>query len=85
MRSKVPDCAKPKMGKLVEPMTLLEWWIFFLNKKEGTASKVISVPHRGIYKSCAPDEVLVVMHMTIVFLSFELGLKRVYRWHKIVG
>ena len=41
-------------------------------------------PHRIIYKACATDEVLVMIHVTIVFFAFKLGLKGVYRWHKSV-
>ena len=75
MRSKVPDCAKPKMGKLVEPMTLLEWWIFFLKAKEGKSYRVIRGPHHGIYKSCTTDKdkAIVMMYTTIVFITFKLG------------
>ena len=65
-------------------MTLLEWRIFFLNTKEVTASKVISAPNRRIYKACATEEVLVMMHMTIVFFAFKFGLKGVYICHKAV-
>ena len=74
------------MGKLSEPTTLLEWQIFFLKKKEGTVSKVISTPHQGIYKACETEEVLVMMHMTIVFFAFKFGFKGVYNYkcHKAV-
>ena len=51
MCSKVPESAKPEMGKLAEPMTLVELRKFFLKYKEGTTSIIISGLHRGIYKS----------------------------------
>ena len=66
-------------------MTLKEWRKYFLTSKEGTTSSVISGLHRGHYKTCATDNVLATMQMTIVSLAFEFGLKGVSRGHIAVG
>ena len=82
MCSKVPGSANPKMGKLNEQTTLVEWSKFFLKSKEGTYSSISSGLHRGIYKVCTTNDVLAMMKMTIVTLAFEFRLKGILRWHK---
>ena len=60
---------------MAEPMTLIEWRKFFLKAKEGTTTSVISGLHRGNYKTCATNDIIATMQMTIVSLAFEFGLK----------
>ena len=84
LRSKVSADLAPEAEKLAEPMTLLEWRIVFLKAKEGTTTSVVSGLHRGHYKTCATNDIIATMQMTIVSLAFEFGLKRVHRWHSSV-
>ena len=51
MRSKVSNNAEPGMGKLAEPITVIELRNNFLKAKEGITSSGISGLHRGIYKA----------------------------------
>ena len=51
MRSKVFNNTEPGMGKLAEPITVIELRNNFLKAKEGITSSGISGLHRGIYKA----------------------------------
>ena len=81
LRSKVSANLAPEAEKLAEPMTLIEWRNFFLKAKEGTTTSVVSGLHRGHYKTCATNDIISTMQMTIILLAFEFGLKGVHRWH----
>ena len=81
IRSKVSAELAPEAEKLAEPMTLIEWRKFFLKAKEGTTTSVVSGLHRGHYKTCATNDIIATMQMTIVSLAFEFGLKGVHQWH----
>ena len=84
LRSKVSADLAPEADKLAAPMTLIEWRKFCLKAKEGTTTSVVSGLHRGHYKTCATNDIIATMQMTIVSLAFEFGLKGVHRWHSSV-
>ena len=78
LRSKVSADLAPEADKLAEPMTLIEWRKFFLKAKEGTTTSVVRGLNRGHYKTCATNNIIATMQMTIVSLVFEFGLKGVH-------
>jgi hypothetical protein len=78
LRSKVSADLAPEADTLAEPMTLIEWRKFFLKAKEGTTTSVVSGLHRGHYKTCATNDIIATMQMTLVLLAFEFGLKGVH-------
>ena len=65
-------------------MTLTEWRTFFIKAKEGTTTSVVSGLKRGCYKTCATNDIIATMQMTIVSLAFDFGLKGDHRWHSSV-
>ena len=70
LRSKVSADLAPEADKLEEPMTLIERRKFFLKAQEGTTTSVVSGLYRGHYKTCATNDILATMQMTIELLSF---------------
>ena len=84
MKSKLPEGVEDELKSMVELMKLREWRKLFFTAREKTTTSVISGLHRGIYKACTRNDTLVTMHMVIVSLAFEFGIKGVSRWQKAV-